>query len=172
MNYCHIVRVICIVLLCLFSARSSMSQTGGEQSFSVDDGMGVTVQIPKRVMQLLQAQPLVKEYLANPDNDKQSMLDSFEAAAVDLAKHGKTDFVVTNSVFNGANTGPFWVFLKTNQGYKLVLFVTSLDLTIMKSRTKGLRNISAGTATAMSSNVDVYKFTGKKYRFAFSKKTN
>ena len=172
MNYSAIAKGICVVFLCLVSARSTMSQAGGEQSFSVDSGMGQTVPIPKRIMQLLHAQPSVKEYLANPDNDRQSMLDSFEGAAVDLAKHGKTDFVVTNAVLNGANTGPFWVFLKTNQGYKLVLSVTSLDLTIMKSRTKGFRNISAGTATAVSSNVDVYKFTGKKYRFAFSKKEN
>ena len=172
MNYSDIAKVICIVFLCLVSARSSMSQAGGEQSFSIDGGIEHPVPIPKRVMQLLHAQPSVKEFLANPDNDKQSVLDSFEAAAVDLNKHGKTDFVVTNHVLNGANIGPFWVFLKTGQGYKLVLSVTSLNLTIMKTRTKGFRNISAGAATAVSAHVDVYKFTGKKYRFAFSKKEN
>src|SRR6267378_689349 len=102
---------------------------------------------------------------ANPSGvDKQELLDGFEAGPVDLNKHGARDSIVTNSVLNGANTGPFWVVIKTAQGYKLALFVTSHDLTLLRTKTRGYRDISTGTANATTLAGEVYKFNRKKYR--------
>ena len=172
MNHCRLVAVIFIAAIVCLITPSGVAQSVREQSFSIDGEMGQTVTIPKKVMQLLQAHPQVKEYASNPENDKKEMLEAFEAAPVDLARRGKVDLVVTNVVLNGANTGPFWVFIKTTRGYKQVLFVTSLDLTIRRARTKGLRDISAGTATAMSTSEDYYRFNGRRYRFAFTRNRN
>ena len=165
----RLIHLIVIAFVCLGFPVSDNAQTNKARNFSIEESMGKTVKIPKRVMALLLAQPRVKEYLENNEENKQELLDGFEAALIDLDSHGAHDVVVKNGVLDGANTGPFWIFTKTASNYRLVLSVTAHDMTISQKKTNGYRNIAAATMTAMEVSTANYRFNGNKYRLKRTK---
>src|SRR5258708_12910473 len=93
---------------------------------------------------------------------------------VNLAGVGETDEVGKvhhfgkadsgNGCLYGANIGPFWVVRKTPRGYQMLLSVSTLGLSVLRSRTNGYRDVSAGAIVSGKAVFVIYKFSGRRYR--------
>jgi hypothetical protein len=71
-----------------------------------------------------------------------------------------------NACFLGANTGQMWVLRKTQSGFQLVLSQIGLGMSILTTRTNGLRDIEVGAAVGGYDDSIDYKFDGESYKVA------
>jgi hypothetical protein len=89
----------------------------------------------------------------------------FKALEADLNADALTDLVVKPDklCLSGANIAPFWVFLNTPQGYKLVLNVDALGIEVLKTKSHGAFDIRATKASAVQVFSGVFRFNGETY---------
>jgi|SRR5208283_976001 len=71
-----------------------------------------------------------------------------------------------NVCFLGANTAQMWVLRNTQRGFKLVLSQIGLGLSVLTTRTNGLRDIEVGAAVGGYDHSIDYKFDGGSYKIA------
>ena len=71
-----------------------------------------------------------------------------------------------NACFLGANTAQMWVLRNTQRGFKLVLSQIGLGLSVLTTRTNGLRDIEVGAAVGGYDHSIDYKFDGGSYKIA------
>ena len=71
-----------------------------------------------------------------------------------------------NACFSGANTAQMWVLRKTQRGFQLVLSQMGLGMTVLATRTNGLRDIQIGAAVGGYADSIDYKFDGDSYKIA------
>ena len=71
-----------------------------------------------------------------------------------------------NACFLGANTAQMWVLRNTQRGVKLVLSQIGLGMSVLKTRTNGLRDIKVGAAVGGYEDSIDYKFDGESYKIA------
>jgi len=71
-----------------------------------------------------------------------------------------------NACLVGANTAQFWVLLKTERGFELVFSEIALQLTVLETRTNGLRDIQIGAAVGGYADFILYRFDGRSYGIA------
>ncbi len=64
----------------------------------------------------------------------------------------------------GVDNNWFWIFLKTGPGYHRVLTGGTISLGVLNSKTRGLRDIETGAATAQTNYTNIYKFDGVRYK--------
>ncbi len=145
----------------------------GEQTqFSAEDeAVKRPVAIPDDVMGLLAQDPYVHRRMLHEDSPlKQPPASWYSASVTHLAGPDEKDLVVeAEGELAGANVTNFWIFRQLPGGAQLVLNGPAHDLTIMRSRWNGLREIELESATATKFHRVVLRFDGARYT-AFSDK--
>jgi hypothetical protein len=63
----------------------------------------------------------------------------------------------------GANITPFWIFLGTKNGPRLVLETAAHDLSIGAQKRKGLFNVATASMTAVEIVSKQFSFNGRNY---------
>ncbi|MBI4748650.1 MAG: hypothetical protein HY774_09175 [Acidobacteria bacterium] len=91
------------------------------------------------------------------------------ASEIDLNRDGQRDLiVVTSEEFSclwGGHGGPYWVLLKTPNGYKVVLTTYGLGFHVLKHKTNGMYNLKSSYFQGYNGYTNYFKFNGKKYIF-------
>jgi hypothetical protein len=141
--------------------------------FGLEESALHPVPLPQAVLKILMNDGQVRtSRCVSEDEQAQAISASwFEASQIHLDGPDEVDLLVKskNGCLFGANIGPFWIFRNTPQGYQLVLNVSALVVTILRSRTNGLSDVSAG-AVAGGEAVSVrFKFDGHKYKESLAK---
>ncbi len=82
-----------------------------------------------------------------------------------LSKAEQPGDVPDNACFRGANAAWFWALRRTIQGYALVFSGGGHDLSVLRHRTNGFRDIRTSTAMQVGGMVSetVYRFDGQRY---------
>ena len=151
------------------SLQSIVAPGPGEQYlFSAEDtSVRRPVAVPEHALQLLAKEPGVLATLkAERIPEARPPQAWFLASEVHLGGPREPDLVVIGvGPLRGANVGEFWVFERTEAGYRIVLSTSAMQLEILGSKSNGYRNIR-GTrligATKISSVV--FRFRGGKYQ--------
>lgn len=154
---------------------TSEPDTEEQSSFGVEDELERPVKTPKDVLAVLRKDQDVKDCLqsAQENGEEPSDLSTwFAASKIDLNNDRQPDLVIKPDYWclHGASAGPFWVFHHTEQGYVLVLKAGGMGLHILKTQTKGFRNIETSSVVG-SENVSTqtYQFDGRQYKLTSSK---
>jgi hypothetical protein len=113
-----------------------------------DEDVEHPVLIPGKVWEILKHDNSTEIYLDEGSSPAERQRSWFSAAVVHLQDASKMDYVVeAKGPLRGANVNPFWVFLDTPNGMKLVLAASAHDLLILSNRWNGVRNIELDSAT-------------------------
>lgn len=137
--------------------------------FGAESAIERPVELPYEVMKLLAQDKQFQRCYDDIDRrtEEPSVADWFAAAAVRLNADALPDLVVKaeHPCLFGANIVPFWVFPKVGRSrYRLLLQTSALGLTVLRTRTKGLRDIRTQSAFADEVYTGIWKFDGRNYR--------
>ncbi len=133
------------------------------------------VDVPESVVQLLRTDRLISNCAraAKMSPDQVPAL-WFVASEIHLDGPHERDLLVQgrdlhaspspNACLMGANIKPFWVFRKTQNDYSLVLSIGAHDLRVLRTRSKGFRDIEVSAMTAVTGYSATYRFDGDKYQ--------
>lgn len=142
--------------------------TAAEQDdFSEDTGVKNPVPLPADVANLLLESDEAKRALGNAaDTARRDPSQLFEAAEVHLGRADERDLVVIGqSPLSGADTGWFWIVRSADKNPKILLFATGLSLSILDTRTNGLRDVGTAWSSANEEvSQAIYSFDGAKYK--------
>jgi len=141
-----------------------------------DEAVNQPVTIPDDAWAQLKADEDVRNVLESEGLGTEQLPRSwFSAAVVHLHVPQEKDLVVlAEGKLVGGNIAPFWVFLETSQGMKLVAHASTHDLIIQSNRWHGYRTIEIiGMACCTVSEVwlrcDGEKYTDYRHLFTNSK---
>lgn len=145
-------------------------ETEGEKPFSPQATFGLEakmdspVKLSNDVLEILKADERSQDCLQR-DGLHDVPATWFEASEIDLNTDGLQDIIVKPeyACLWGANIGPFWVFLNTSGGHRLVLETNSLGIDVLKTKSHGVFDIHAVKASAVELFHDVFKFNGERY---------
>lgn len=134
--------------------------------FGLENEVNRPVNVPEGALQILRTDTEVLRCLKQNQTPNHVSASWFVASEIHLNGPEGIDLVVQpkNTCLFGANIGPFWVFRNTPQGYRMVLTTRALGLEVLRSRTKGYRNIRGVRATATNTVSVLFRFDGHKYR--------
>jgi FG-GAP repeat len=137
-----------------------------QDKFNAEMPINNPVTIPEDVLNVLRDDRRNQSCLAPQQTNKQIPATWFVGSAVDLNGDGQPDLLVTaaNTCLFGANVNPFWVFMKTPQGNRLVLKLSSLQVEFLHEKTNGSRDIRSDSATAREVLTTIYRFNGTQYQ--------
>jgi hypothetical protein len=140
------------------------------------------VTLPQVALDALSKDERVASCLQNEGlSAKELPANWFVASEIHLDGPNETDLVVLpgdrlpdtpageispNACFLGANTGQMWVLRETLHGFNLVLSQIGLGLTVLATRSNGLRDIQVGAAVGGYDDSIDYKFDGQSYKIA------
>ena len=130
-----------------------------------DEGVKAPARIPDEVWMLLKADEDVKSALEdeNLTGDKPPR-SLFSASVVHLHDGAERDLIVFGEeVMRGANIQPFWLFVETPKGPRLVAHGSAHDVRILLRRWKGYREIELMSATCCTVSTTILRFDGEKY---------
>ena len=155
-------RTLTVFAICIASLITARAQ-----DFQVEKDIKRQVVLPKGVLAILRRNNYVSHCFRN-DEFKPPIAFSgkwFQAARIDLNGDRYPDYVVKANIgcLYGANIGPFWVFRGGASGFRLVLELHELGMSIDHHRVKGYRDISAFRATAVKGFESRWAFNGKRY---------
>lgn len=165
------------------SKSSSLSQT--EQSgFAIEAARPVDrpAELPREALDALSRDGGVDSCLKNEGlSAKEPPSDWFLASEIHLGGPNELDFVVLPSVlasavhrgndavcFLGASTAQMWVLHKASDRFQ-VLGTQGQGLTVLSTRTNGLRDIRVGASVGGYYDTIDYRFDGKSYQIAARK---
>jgi hypothetical protein len=156
--------------------ESSASATTTEPSqnkdsqaiFEAEEPIRLPVPVPDDVLQILRQDERNQKRLAQGQTPSDMPASWFVGSRIDLNDDGLPDLVVmaANPHLLGANIVPFWIFRNTQQGHQLALHAMTLGLEVMKTKTRGYRNIRTTEVAAGEIFDTVYLFNGSEYRAA------
>jgi hypothetical protein len=131
-----------------------------------DEAVKSPVRIPDDAWTILKADSYVQNVLENanliPDQLSRSW---FSAAIVHLHGDKEKDLLVmAEGELRGANISPFWVFMETPQGMKLVLNTSAHDVLIRSSRWHGYRVIEFDGMTCCEISRTWLRYENGEYR--------
>ncbi len=163
-----------LLMLCLaqplFAQRAPKSRRhiAEQREFSVEEHPDRPAKIPDEILLLLKRDEQVRRCLQDSSNGSAKMRTWFQASAVRLSNGGSPDFVVQDSdnaplCLMGANIAPIWVFRHAGNKYELALKAHTHNLNILRTRSRGYRDISIEAPTAVKILAASYKFNGKRY---------
>ena len=134
-----------------------------QATFGAEIEIDHPVPIPNGVLQVLRKDKRNQQLLKQDPH--RIAASSFVASKIHLNDDGRPDLIVGASDVRllGANLAPFWVFVDTGRGHRLVLRTHTLVLDILKSRTEGHRNIRAIETTAVEATGTIFTFRNGKY---------
>jgi hypothetical protein len=164
------VRISLVLILCsTVGVAQSRSHRSKEQH---DFGLGADRPVVTHPVLLTEAElaALADDKLMQRELDQvppipKDTREGLEAAVVHLHGPQERDLVVMGSgrPYMGANVGPFWVIRDLPTGPQVVLSTIALVLTVQETSFKGLRNIGAFAATAVTGTTINFRFNGTKY---------
>jgi hypothetical protein len=147
------------------NSRHGRSPRIGQRSFYLDEAFKHPVKIPESVIQTLrqEAEKQCPQRIAGQGDDIRTW---FSAAALDLNDDGRGDLIVTSKerCLNGADNDWFWIFRNTGRGYQLALKGGTFNVTLLRAKTHGFRDIETDGYTAAATYTNIYKFNGRAYK--------
>ena len=163
-------RVLLISIPALFVFHASGHQIDKDKSdtqtvFGLKKEVERPVRIPASVLLALRSDADVVRCLKPKKSSAEIPASWFAASEVRLNEAEEIDLVVQpkDSCLLGVNVGPFWVFRGTQKGYKLALKTVAQSIDILKSTTKGYRDILSVQPTPARVISVTFKFDGQKY---------
>ncbi len=151
------------------ASRQKVRQRDEQVTFSVEQPLDYSVALPKDVLQTLRQDERVQTCLEDGDTNPANISASWFAAATVNLNHDKLPDLVVKAqrpCLFGANIGPFWIFHRLGRSYKLVLSVSTLELSVLKTTANSFRNIQTSSASAVQVFTRIYKFNGRRYEEA------
>ncbi len=169
MNKTYVLLIAALFTLGSRSAHLSVAQrvSHEQSSFNMEDAVvDHPAQIPKSALRVLVEDRHVAQQLRihnlSPDQIPSSW---FQTAEVHLDGGNEKDFVVIGKGdLLGANVTPFWVIRNSDKGTQLVLAVPAHELRILKSRSRGFKDIWVGAVISGDLSTITYHFDGEKYQ--------
>jgi hypothetical protein len=163
-----IVVLLLLVLRIVGSSAQARTSLPPEQShFSAEnEGVKSPVRIPDSAWAILKADERVKNVLADENLSADQLPRSwFSAAVVHLHSADEKDiFVAAEGELMGANISPFWLFLDTPQGMKLVLQTSAHDEIIRPERWHGYRVVELVGMTCCEISRTWLRYQNGQYR--------
>jgi hypothetical protein len=166
-------------------AQHARAKEQEEQSeFGIDDAVPIVrpVTLSRAALDALSRDERVASCLEGESlSIKELPANWFVASEIHLDGPNETDLVVLpggrlpdkpageispNACLVGANTAQMWVLRQTQHGFKLVLSQIALGMTVLTTRTNGLRDVQVGAAVGGYADSIDYKFDGQSYRIA------
>lgn len=136
--------------------------------FGLEESMVRPVPVPPTVLAILKDDAEVRSSGCRDQAESADEVSAswFEASQIHLDGSDELDLLVKakNGCLFGANIGPFWIFRNTRKGYQLVLNVSALGVQLLRSRTNGYRDVSAGAVAGGKAVSVIFKFDGRKYQ--------
>lgn len=154
--------------------QQTKKSTAPEQlRFGLEELVRHPVPLPQAVLKILRDDGEVRSSRCVSEDDQGHAISTswFEASQIHLDGPDEVDLLVKakDGCLFGANIGPFWIFRNTSQGYKLVLTVSALSVDILRNKTNGLRDVSAGAVAGGQAVSVSFKFDGQKYKQSATK---
>ena len=153
-------KLILLLALILLSAVTSVAQT----HFYLDEPFKHPAKIPNGLVPLLrdEIKQMCRGESVNQSTDVKSW---FSASQINLG-HRRSAFILKSGKYclTGVDNDWFWIFLRIRRGYRLVLTGGTISLDVLKSTTRGLRDIETNAATAQTNYTNIYKFDGARYK--------
>jgi hypothetical protein len=162
-------QLLAVIVLLASSRFLDARQTHATEQleFSAEDpAVKNPVAIPDQVLAVLRQDRTVASVLENQKIQPRDLPSSwFSASAIHLSKSGREDLVVVGEPpVSGGSGALFWVFLRTEGGYRLALAAAGHDLLVRKSYSNGYRNIELVAMTAEQVSRTLCRFDGQRYR--------
>ena len=146
-----------------------------QETFSAEDeGVKKPAPIPAEVLAILSRDEMVRGELEN-ENIKPERIPAswFSASQIPLGEKNTNDLIVEAArPLVGANVNMFWILIRTDWGFKLVLTLPSHDLAVLNRRSRGYRDIEASAENCCSITTAKFRFNGKEYERYSSKTEN
>jgi len=156
-----------VFLIAAVEAQNRPQAKSEEQAeFSAEDeGVKRPVRIPDPIWEMLGTDERVKNELeAENLTTDQLPRTWFSASVLHLHDGAERDLIVFGEqAMGGANIQPFWLFVETPKGPKLLLFAGAHDVRILGQRWKGYREIELLSATCCTVSTTILRFDGEKY---------
>ena len=158
---------ILLLLVILLSAVASLAQT----RFHLDEPFKRPAKIPDALVPTLR--DIAKDCLAERVNEGTDVKAWFSASKINISAD-RSSFILKSGKWclNGVDNDWFWIFRKTAQGYRLLMSAGSVSLDVLKSTTRGLRDIETNAATAQTNYTNIYKFDGERYKARICSQTD
>jgi hypothetical protein len=141
-------------------ATPSIAQT----SFYLDEPFKHPAKIPNGLLPLLRIEikSVCERDAQFQATDPRSL---FTASRITLS-NSRSGFILKSGhhCLTGGDNDWFWVFLRTQRGYRLVLTGGTISVDVLKTQTRGSRDIETNGATARTNYRDLYKFNGSVYK--------
>lgn len=167
---------VCVLTLAVIGAvltittepqQSKQSPAPEQTRFGLEELVRHPVRLPEAVLKILGDDGEVRSSRCVSEDDQAQAISAswVEASQIHLDGPNEADLLVKakDRCLFGANIGPFWIFKSSPQGYRLVLAVSALGVDVLRHKTNGMRDVSAG-AVAGGKAVSVrFKFDGQKY---------
>jgi len=134
-----------------------------QTDFYLDGPFKHPAKIPDGLVRLLQDE--IKSACPRETVDQMTDVRSlFSASGITINNH-RPAFIVKSShhCLTGVDNDWFWIFRETARGYRLVLTSGTISLSVLQTKTLGLRDIETNVATAQTNYMTIYKFNGSIY---------
>jgi hypothetical protein len=150
-------------ILLLISVLLIAQPLVAQRHFYLEERFKNQVKIPSDVLGLMR-QEIERKRMCRID-DQTNISSWFSASRIDLGA-GETALILASDqmCLNGADNNWFWVFLRRQNHYRMVLTGGTLSVDVLRSTNSGLHNIETNVATANTNYTNVYKFNGQAYR--------
>ena len=150
-------------------AGTRRTSSVGQVEFGAESAIERPIDIPYEVLRRLATDARFQRCYDDIElrSEKSSMLEWFSAAAVRLDADRLPDVIVKadHPCLLGASVAPFWVFRKAgHDDYDLVLQESALNLSVLRTRTNGLRDIRTQAASERELYISIWKFDGLSYK--------
>ena len=165
---CFLTSLLCVVPVVSCVGQRQLQHWSEQRDFNLGlDGPAVKRPVALSTAELnsLAGNQLMRQKL-NGDTPVTSIpTGGLEAGVVHLHGSKERDLVVIGSgqPFLGANIGPFWIIRDLPSGPKVVLQTMTLALSVLPTRSKGLRDIELNASTGVDFTTTCLRFDGERY---------
>jgi len=133
-----------------------------QRHFYLEERFKHQVKVPREVLRLMRHE-IERKRMCRID-ETTDVSPWFSAARIDLGGRDKSLILASDQeCLNGVDNNWFWVFLKRQKRYRMVLTGGTLSIDVIRSTSSRLRNIETNVATASTNYTNVYKFNGSAY---------
>jgi hypothetical protein len=134
-----------------------------QRHFYLEERFKHQVKIPRDVLRLMR-QEIERKHLCTIEQST-DISSWFSASRIDVAEGGNALILASDQMcLNGADNNWFWIFLRRQKRYRMVLTGGTLSIDVLRSTSFGLRNIETNVATANTNYTNIYKFNGSAYK--------
>lgn len=136
-----------------------------------DESVKSPVTIPPEVMVILREDDMVKDQMEDEELRSAELPQSwFSASKIRLGPTRADGLIVqANGPLVGGNIVVFWIFIQSQDGWKLALMIPAHDLIVTQTRFNGHRNLEADAMTCCTITTVRFRFNGREYKRYFSK---